>query len=360
MGTREKFGTRAAHAELMAEAKKQKVSLLRRDLFYKTGVKVWEATYAAKSNDDPGAWSFVVANLMQNVGLGGHMVNGDFAVEETRTPLCLMSCARWVDGGCRILTTDERYFAAMAHTKIGIDAVEDLKVPWPAFMVEWPAGLCVAEDGYDYNCALFAQFKGMPRADEKVEDVAFMMLGNQSGPASPDITRWVVGNLATLLFANDLPDGPMFREVDEERTDGDRAIQEMACRATAGLLYTLQHTTNWKTSAFASPVQRGQLRSSPPPHRVIMIGRPLQVDATSSVRERAAGRHGAPAVQTLVRGHVKRQVVGYGRTGRKVIWVEPYWRGPEDAPILARPYKVGPSAPPPATPRSSPSGGAHG
>lgn len=27
--------------------------------------------------------------------------------------------------------------------------------------------------------------------------------------------------------------------------------------------------------------------------------------------------------------------------GRKVIWIEPYWRGPEEAPILARPFKVG-------------------
>ena len=39
----------------------------------------------------------------------------------------------------------------------------------------------------------------------------------------------------------------------------------------------------------------------------------------------------------------KRQVVGIGRTGRKVIWVEPYWRGPEEAPILTRPYHVGPT-----------------
>lgn len=49
---------------------------------------------------------------------------------------------------------------------------------------------------------------------------------------------------------------------------------------------------------------------------------------------------GPPAIQRLVRGHHKRQVVGIGRSGRRVIWIEPYWRGPEDAPILTRPYKV--------------------
>lgn len=43
--------------------------------------------------------------------------------------------------------------------------------------------------------------------------------------------------------------------------------------------------------------------------------------------------------QSCVRGHYKRQVIGVGRSGRKVIWIEPYWRGPEGAPLLVRPYE---------------------
>jgi hypothetical protein len=44
-------------------------------------------------------------------------------------------------------------------------------------------------------------------------------------------------------------------------------------------------------------------------------------------------------------GHYKRQVVGTGRHGRQIIWIEPYWRGPENAPILARPWRIGTEAP---------------
>jgi len=72
------------------------------------------------------------------------------------------------------------------------------------------------------------------------------------------------------------------------------------------------------------------------------LSRPVKVDCRSEViaaLERAAqgqpkGR--APSVQTLVRGHWKRQACGVGRAARRYIHVEPYWRGPEDAPIAVR------------------------
>jgi hypothetical protein len=69
----------------------------------------------------------------------------------------------------------------------------------------------------------------------------------------------------------------------------------------------------------------------------------MALDCRPAVHRYMGGSASAPpAVQSIVRGHFKRQVVGISRAGRRVIWIEPYWRGPEDAPILARPYKIGP------------------
>ena len=42
--------------------------------------------------------------------------------------------------------------------------------------------------------------------------------------------------------------------------------------------------------------------------------------------------------QHIVRGHHKRQPFGNG--DRKLIWVEPYWRGPVDAPMVVRMFDV--------------------
>jgi len=52
------------------------------------------------------------------------------------------------------------------------------------------------------------------------------------------------------------------------------------------------------------------------------------------------GKHGgkSPTVQCVVAGHWKMQPCGPGGSERKRIFIEPYWRGPEDAPIAIRPH----------------------
>lgn len=42
----------------------------------------------------------------------------------------------------------------------------------------------------------------------------------------------------------------------------------------------------------------------------------------------------------IVRGHYRNQVHGVGRAERKRIWVQPFWRGPEDGAALVHTYKL--------------------
>lgn len=66
------------------------------------------------------------------------------------------------------------------------------------------------------------------------------------------------------------------------------------------------------------------------------------VDCRPAVKDYLTSLDGSPPLyQTLVRGHYKRQAHGPGASMRKVIWIEPYWRGPEDADIVVRPYVIG-------------------
>ncbi len=78
--------------------------------------------------------------------------------------------------------------------------------------------------------------------------------------------------------------------------------------------------------------------------RICYVGRALKVDCRQAVKRflsTGAGKKGGPqTVQTLVRGHHKKQPFGPRSTLRKVIWREPFWRGPEDAPIMTRPKLV--------------------
>ncbi|MBF0306746.1 MAG: hypothetical protein HQL41_13970 [Alphaproteobacteria bacterium] len=63
------------------------------------------------------------------------------------------------------------------------------------------------------------------------------------------------------------------------------------------------------------------------------VVRPLGSPAGQSSKSRVE-------VRLLVRGHWKSQVHGPGMTLRKLIHVEPYWRGPEMAELVDRPYLV--------------------
>lgn len=67
------------------------------------------------------------------------------------------------------------------------------------------------------------------------------------------------------------------------------------------------------------------------------VRRDIVVDCREAIQQYVKGtRRNAPVVQVLVRGHWKRQAHGPALSQRKVIQVEPYWRGPEDAPIAVR------------------------
>jgi hypothetical protein len=72
------------------------------------------------------------------------------------------------------------------------------------------------------------------------------------------------------------------------------------------------------------------------------LAAPVKIDLRDAVVEHLSGvRTGrAPKVQFIVRGHWRNQVFGPGRTGRKRIWIEPFWKGDEAARVLLRSHHV--------------------
>jgi hypothetical protein len=68
------------------------------------------------------------------------------------------------------------------------------------------------------------------------------------------------------------------------------------------------------------------------------VGHPVKHDFREHVRSFARGERDKLSVQSLISGHYKMQPYGPQRSLRKLIWLEPYWRGPEDAPIPIRPH----------------------
>jgi hypothetical protein len=227
----------------------------------------------------------------------------------------------WADSAYRVLQTSHTFAAALMCTK----ATEaDIEIPWSAFLVHVPDGLLVTEAMKFNRIAVNARTDGMVQvtiynAHEKCRRLGFM---------AP----------AVKLMASDSE-----FENRDRCEDEDAKLALLASRLIAGLLITLQFTDNFKERDV--PAKRiGRDGREAPKHRVAFVGKPLKVDCRLEIKRYLGGRssdNSPSSVQVLVRGHYKRQVVGTGRAGRRVIWVEPYWRGPEEAPILVRPYAIG-------------------
>ncbi len=74
-----------------------------------------------------------------------------------------------------------------------------------------------------------------------------------------------------------------------------------------------------------------------------MLSAAVSVDLRDHVREALSGKKrggGSPTVQFLVRGHWRQQAHGPARSLRKTLWIQPFWKGPEESRVLLRTYKA--------------------
>jgi hypothetical protein len=147
------------------------------------------------------------------------------------------------------------------------------------------------------------------------------------------------------LFYGDSSDTPfsvMSQSIDHlsSRDDEDPATT-LICRYVVGVC--LEMVSYRESNSFGTGTQPIKTnRRGEPECRVFTLRRDVKVDCRDAVRSYCRGvSPNAPSVQSLVRGHWKRQAHGPGYEQRKFIFVEPYWRGPEDGPIAMRAHSLG-------------------
>lgn len=241
----------------------------------------------------------------------------------------------WADSAFQRLMTTHTYAAALMCSDTTREILEDVELPWKAFMVILPDGLLHVE-GARYNRILVYSCKS----------VAGMTILDQRGNDPGCVLQQQSRSIADLLFEETEMTStytPSARRVKDDNQV--KRVVVLSKRLVAGLLLAMQHADNFKTREVKERHAGSLRRSKEPAHRVTMIGKPLTIDLRGEVENYLRGdskrKNAPPSVQVLVRGHYKRQVIGVGRMGRKVIHIEPYWRGPDDAPIFTRPKRLG-------------------
>lgn len=229
--------------------------------------------------------------------------------------------SKWYSQGMPTLDIEEKLAASLLATNAG--TLEDqLRPPFDSVLVRVPGRLCGPIESVRVS---------------RRDDVWFFCCNTEE-----DLHLWTVSSVdleqlkAAVCDADEevemLEDEAFPDEEDaEERAKG--AAQRLAINA----LLMMEHRRE-AVSSRREKTTNHKGRRGPPARYFFTLTAPVVHDMRSVVREYIARGGKSPTVQCVVAGHWKMQVHGAGRTERKRIFIEPYWRGPEDAPIALRPH----------------------
>jgi hypothetical protein len=272
--------------------------------------------------------------------------------------IAAMTAAQWAHFGYPTLLTGHKMAAALMSTKAHLDSMDDVHVPWLAFRCIVPDGLLALPDGTPIDRIMLSRRVARPSGDGAPFTRTGPMAENESWAVLWSLEMYANGrkNGSRLHLYHTSLHGLLTEALEHaiEVEDHSSTLLDRSMRATAarlcvcaqryvlGLLVLVQSHPKFAGQRERPVAPTSTRRDGPPNHRTFMMGTPIDLDCRPAVRAYLLGERAAPpSVQSWVIGHWKRQVIGVGRSGRKVIWVQPYWRGPEGAPILVRPYRVG-------------------
>lgn len=251
-----------------------------------------------------------------------------------------MAAATWAESGFPTVSPGPRLAASLMATVIPRDHLSDVTLPWPGFAVDVPGGLAYAdipsEGGSTPRRVHVSSIIVFDRSwfSERLPDEA-----RATGVKRNLTVAFVLGDKYGIFRVSDASD---LLDVCASVTDGDAVPPYLASmytilgRLVLGCCIELDGVKPERPSAGASRSARGRKGDEPTAWKFV-LGRNVRSDCRDWVRGYLSGdRTNRVGVQTLVRGHHKRQPCGPGGVDRKWIHVEPYWRGPEDAPIPIR------------------------
>lgn len=247
-----------------------------------------------------------------------------------------MAAARWVDQGLPTIQMGHKFASLLMATTIEKTDLSEVPIPWESFLIDIPSGLLSVEN------------------EGKMYEVRHVLVQHQTTmhKSGPTWTYIAITDSNVTLWQHGLPMDQLVKDFNQgeidwsdysfgyHTNDRDERVNLLIGRLIVGVCLTLSGKDRPKKIG-KSHKYKGDIRTaSEPMHRVFQIGRPLKLDCRQGISDYLEGTGRKVNVQTLVRGHWKQQPCGPGGKDRKWIAIEPYWRGPEDAPIVDRSHKL--------------------
>lgn len=306
------------------------------------GKVLWEMSYRHSQED--GVAFDALADAMSEVLKADDPLMATMASSFLYLPMEQIMCfwsARWADQGFPTFQMGHKYASALLSTSVSVEE-ELIRAPFKAFLIEVPAGLLSSLDPAT-NTLADIRYVLAHQARNRQNELTWSYVALTTGRVSV----WQHGaSVARMLEATHIDPGKEWSSYSFglEVDDRDQRVNFLLQRIILNTCLAVASPENMKAIGKTARMSSGEVRTAPEPLvRTYQVGKPLKLDCRDAVRDYIEGNKPGKklSVQILVTGHWKRQPHGPKGSLRKTIWREPYWRGPEDAPILTRPHKLG-------------------
>jgi hypothetical protein len=253
----------------------------------------------------------------------------------------ILGTYHWARGGYPQVELGEKYCAALLATVATKEVLADVESPFRSFLIEVPGKLLQLWDEKQEQTVpvrrILVVRNVFPDGSRPWSFIAYSespLILWRSGIAISDLQSENFTEIKTLPF------------FDSQQTTLDKRCAALIGRLIINVCLAFSSPENvqkiGKSHVGWKKYEKGPRRQNPEPVvRVFRLGQPTRHDLRPAVSDYLYGRANKLQVQLQVAGHWKMQACGKGLKERKLMWIEPYWRGAEDAPILVRSHKLG-------------------
>lgn len=299
------------------------------------GMRLWPRSFALLEDDED------IAGALRNLWATASNETEALVLRTPMGQVSFFSAARWAHYGFPVVQySNHRYAAALMATKV---SEGEILPPWKTFLIELPNNLLRtrnAANEYEDLAYCMVSYHRFVRDGAEVMGWTFDTYTRNGINLSNH--RQTVDELRNgtdeRLFDDD---SPFAYELADEDTRTIQLINRLVlntCMAMSNPDIVRPIGKHPKTTAPKGPHRNGK----EPLSRIFRVGRDITLDCREALRSFVQGqRRGPLTVQFLVRGHWRQQACGPKFSDRRATWIEPYWKGPEDAPIPVRGMKVG-------------------
>lgn len=295
--------------------------------------------------------------MVREVGIGvrslsSNLITTSILLQSADGHAQIIGLCKWAHAAFPSISMGHKYAAALLVTTASKEAVDLVRPPFATFLIEVPDGVLMLDE--TKGCHGKSPITHILVYQLQSNKVASGWTWGYTAYSATGLSVYRYGVLAAELLPPELDevlDGNRTQNHDQtifsfDLTEADKRTTTMIGRLIVNVCLAFSDPTNVRTRPETR--QRHHINShfkgrtsDEPTVRNFVLGKPVKHDFREHVAAYVRGdKKTPPSVQFLVRGHHRLQPFGPCMSLRKVIWLEPYWKGKEDAPIPIRPHTV--------------------